>query len=400
MISWEKALQLIFLNIKPLPAVKVDITRAVGMILAEDVYSKIQMPPFNKSAMDGYAVKFTDLVKTPVKLKCAGIIQAGCSFEKKIKPGQCVKIMTGAPVPSDVDCVVMIEDTRQLKSGYVEILKGGKQGENICVRGEDIRAGQKVLSRGTLLFASHVSLLASVGRCFVKVIRKPRVAVLNTGSEIIPAGGKLGKNKLYNSNGPQLQALLNIDNIESCFLGIAKDEPKAMKAAVKKGIRYDMLLISGGVSMGDYDLVPEILEKSGVKKIFHKVKIKPGKPVFFGTKNNTAVFGVPGNPVSNFTAYHLLIRPAIHKMLGYTDCNPKLYEGIVTRQINKKTGRKHFIPITISSKAGRYYMTPLSGHGSADIFTLSKSDGFMIVEEDVKNVATNSIKSFITWKKI
>lgn len=398
MITYEEALQLIFSKIKHLPAVKVDITQAAGMISSEDIYSKIQMPPFNKSAMDGYAIKSRDVLKTPLKLKCVGIIQAGDSFDKKIKSGQCVKIMTGAPVPADADCVVMIEYTRELESGYVEILKVPRKGEHVCIRGEDIRAGQKVLSRGTLLFASDISLLAAIGRCSVKVIRKPRVAILNTGNEIVPAGRKIGRNKIYNSNGPQLQALLNIDNIESNFLGIAKDEPDEMIAAVKKGIACDMLLISGGVSMGDYDLVPEILKSIGVKNVFHNVKIKPGKPLFFGIRNNTAVFGVPGNPVSNFTAYQLFIRPAIRKMMGYSDCGPEFRKGIVTRQIHKKPGRKHLIPITISSKEGRYYITPLSGRGSADIFTLSRADGFMVAEENVNTIEMNSTKSFITWK--
>ncbi len=394
MIEFENALKNILNNTIPLKTEKVNIENAAGRILMEDVYSKINMPPFNKSAMDGYAVKKKDIKKIPVKLRCIGIIQAGETFGRPMKHGECVKIMTGAALPEDTDSVVVVEDTTQAGE-FVEIMKGVKKGRNVCFCGEDIRVGKKVAEKGELISTSDIALLAAVGKRLIRVVKKPKVAVLNTGGELVPAGYRLGKNKIYNSNGPQLISLLKADGISSYFLGIAKDHPDDLKKALKKGLEYDVLLISGGVSMGDYDLVPDILKSLGIKEIFHKVKVKPGKPLFFGTKKNKIVFGIPGNPVSNFLAYHIFITPALNKMAGKKSCLPEFKEGIVEESVYHKGGRKHFVLVNVVKKRNNNYLVPVKSNGSADIVALSKAEGFMVVD---KGVATRAKMKFVTWK--
>lgn len=399
MITYEQALEAVIKNTHRLGPEKILLEKSIGRILNENVYSEIAMPPFDKSAMDGYAVKAADVKSALVKLKCIGVVQAGQVFKKKLKRGECVKIMTGAPVPAGADSVVMIEDTREC-AGFVEVFKAAVKKENICFKGEDLKAGQRVLKKGEEISSSAVAILATVGRRLVEVIQKPKVSLISTGGEIIPPGLKLPKNKIYNSNGPLLCAFLQSDGISPQFLGIVKDKASDLRERIKKGLNADMLLISGGVSMGDYDLIPPVLRGLGVREIFHKVNIKPGKPFFLGIKNKTVIFGIPGNPVSNFLSYLIFVRPAIHKMMGCKNYGPVFKEGIVGREFHARPGRRHFVLAKITKKARRYQLLPVSGHGSADTLSLSKADGFMMIDENASFVKINSRIKFITWKPI
>ncbi len=399
MLSYEQALQEILRHARRIAARKTPIEDAVGRILAEDIFSRIDMPPFDKSAMDGYALRSFDTTNIPVQLKCLGTIQAGEVFNQSLKPCCCIKIMTGAPIPQGADSVAMVEDTLQHES-QVLVKRSVKPGENVCVKAEDIAKGSKLFSKGKLISISDIALLATIGRSFVKTIGSPSVAVLNTGGEIIPVGKKLPQNKIYNSNGPQLCALLRSDGISPHYLGIAKDEPAILKKMISQGLKCDIVLISGGVSMGDYDLVPAILKQMGVTELFHKVNIKPGKPLFFGIKNRKLIFGIPGNPVSNFVAYQIFIRPAIRKMMGTLDCNLEIKTGIIKNEFRQKPGRKHFVLAKVEQSKNVYYVYPLPGHGSADIAALSAADAFMLVDGEIQRIKQNSKVEFITWRKI
>ncbi|MFC1807465.1 molybdopterin molybdotransferase MoeA [Candidatus Omnitrophota bacterium] len=397
MMEYSQALNLILKNTKSLPIEKVAVEDSVGRILRENIYSKIDMPPFNKSAMDGYALRVKEINKFPAKLKRIGIIEAGEPFRKVIRNNECVKIMTGASLPKDADAVVKIEDTMTCGK-YVEVSRPVKKWENVCMRAEDIGKNDKVLAGPRIISTSDIALLAAIGRRYVKVARSPEVAVLNTGGEIIPTGQKISGKKIYNSNGPQLMALLKSDSATPCFLGIAKDRPQELRKAIRKGLDSDMLLISGGVSVGDFDLVPSILKSLGVKKIFHNVRCKPGKPLLFAKGKKALVFGIPGNPVSNFLAYHIFIYPALLKMAGYGECAPCFEEGLLDVEFHQRPGRKHFVPVQISKRGYRSCLKPITSHGSADILALSKADGFMVVEADTLTLKSKSKVQFIRWK--
>ena len=398
MISYEQALMTILNNTRRLIPEKIFIEGSVGYLLAEDIYSKIDMPPFNKSAMDGYAVIAQDTQGAPVKLKCIGLIQAGENFKRKILHGECVKIMTGAPLPEGADSVMMIEDTTN-SDKFVNIKVSVSKWQNVCFKGEDIQEGNKIFEKNRVISSSSIALLATVGKRSVRVIKKPMVTILNTGGEIVPVGRKLSRGQIYNSNGPQLAALLKADGINPCYLGIAQDKPKELMQAVKKGLKSDIFLISGGVSMGDYDLVPSILKRIGVKEIFHKVNIKPGKPLFFGKKRKTLIFGIPGNPVSNFLTYQLFIRPAIYKMSGYRSCWPRFEKGILKSSFRQKTGRTHFVLAAAKKKDSNWCVNPVSCHGSADVLALSKANGFMMVDKNINYLRAKSKVRILLWKK-
>ncbi len=399
MIEYEEALNMILKNAKRLPSEMVPIEESIGRVLDEDIFSQIEMPPFNKSAMDGYALRAEDIKNAPIALKCIGLIQAGDNFRKKIKKGQCVKIMTGAPLPDDTDSVVMVERTKSLGT-KIEILERINKGKNVCMQGEDMKINQKVLKKGDCISRSDLAIIAAAGKKIIKVIKKPSVAILNTGGEIIPVGNPLPKNKIYNSNGPMLCSLLNSDNIPLHFLGIVEDNVNELKKAIQKGLRSNILLISGGVSMGDYDLVPGTLKKLGVKEKFHNIRVKPGRPLYFGTRNNRLVFGIPGNPISNFLAYYIFIRPAIYKMIGYDSYIPELKYGFIKSEYKQKTGRTHFVLAHISKKTGQYNIEPVKSHGSADISALSKANAFMVVDKEKSVLKKNSKVKFLSWEKI
>lgn len=397
MISYNEALNAILANVEIMPAENIRIEDSVSRILAEDIYSGIEMPPFDKSAVDGYALNSRDVKEASIELRCIGLIQAGQDFKKPLKKGECVKIMTGAMLPKNADCVIMVEDT-QANGAFVRLLKAVKKRENVCIKGEDLKRGRKVLTKGEKILISHLPLLATVGRSYVKVVAAPKAAVLNTGGEIIPVGRRLPENKIYNSNGPLLCSVLAQDGITPIDLGIAKDNVQDLKQAIKIGLKQDILLVSGGVSMGDYDLVPQVLISLGAKKIFHKVNIKPGKPLFFAVKDKTLIFGIPGNPVSNFLTYLIFIRPALYKMMGYTGYRPMFREGFAKKPFHSKPGRKHFVPVKVFRKNVRYNLKVVVCHGSADILALSRADGFMVINEDTGSIKQNAKTQFITWK--
>jgi len=393
MITFEEAMSLVFRNAKPLPPVQTRIEDAVRRVLLEDVRSGIEMPPFNKSAVDGYAVRAADLGDSR-ELRAIGLIQAGDTFKGKLRPGECVKIMTGAPVPPGADAVAMVEDTLE-RNGFVKFNEALKKGVNIARRGEDIKKGQKILARGTVISVSHIAALAAAGRSQVKTGALPKVSLLNTGGEIVPPGSKLGRNRIYNSNGPMLAAMLKTDGISADPV-IVRDDAAKMKAAIADALRSDMVLISGGVSMGDYDLVPAVLKSLGVKCLFHKVRVRPGKPMFFGVKGRKLVFGIPGNPVANFMAYLAYIRPAIRKMSGHAGYAPQFETGTCASCFEPKTPRRALVLSKVSANT-EYSLAEVSNNGSADILALAAANGFTMGKEGGA-IKKNEKAKFISWQ--
>lgn len=398
MITFEEAFARVLTKAKRLAAKAAPLHQAAGCVLAENVKATFPMPPFNKSAMDGYALRAADVENVPVTLKVEGIILPGKAFAKGIKKGRCARIMTGAALPRGADCVVMVENTGEgEKTGFVRILKKARRWENVCFKGEDIRKGSIVLKKGTLMRPPEVAVAASVGRMELRVYQKPTAAILNTGDEIVEPGRRRGRGEIYNSNGPMLYSHLIAMGIETEYLGIARDKVKELKAAVKKGLARDMLILSGGVSMGDYDLVPRALKECGVKEVFHKVRQKPAKPLFFGTRKGTIVFGIPGNPVSTFLVFCAYIRPAIEKMIG-KDAGLRTERGILRVDFRQKPGRKHFVPAHTYRENGTLMVEPVpSYHGSADIASVVKANAFMIIDRGIAFVKKGETVEALLW---
>lgn len=377
MITFEEAIYTVLKNARPLPPATTPIEEAVGRALAENVRSAVEMPPFHKSAVDGYAARAAD-VKPGAALRCRGLVQAGQGYKGKIKPGECVKVMTGAPVPAGADAVVMVEDSAE-EGSLIKFSAAIRKGANIARRGEDIKKGQLILRRGAVITVSHIAALAAAGRASVRTGALPSVALVNTGGEIVPPGRPLGKNRIYNSNGPMLAAMLRADGISAAPV-IVPDVAARLRAALAKALESDIVLISGGVSMGDYDLVPGLLAELGVKKVFHKVRVRPGKPMFFGVKGKKLVFGIPGNPVANFMAYLAYIRPAIRRMAGRPDSAPLFLEGACEVKFDPRTPRRAMMLSTVRAAAD-FALTPVSNNGSADILALAAANGFTMVPE-------------------
>ena len=314
MIPFEEVLRTVLNSACRLGTERVDITNAINRILAEDAKSDMDMPPFNKSAMDGYACKRVDLAN---ELEVVETIPAGYTPTKSIELNQCAKIMTGAAVPQGADCVVMIEFTDNPTDSTVRFV-GENTDDNICLRGENITEGQVVLSKGTRIRPQHIAVLASVGCAQPVVSKRPSVGVLATGNELVRPIFRPGPSQIRNSNSFQLTAQVESMGAVAKNYGIAKDTDKAIDKMFKEAVEEnDVVIVSGGVSMGDFDLVPGIFKQNNINLLFEKVAIKPGKPTVFGVSENIYCFGLPGNPVSTFVLFELLVKPFLYKMMGY-----------------------------------------------------------------------------------
>ncbi len=396
MISMSRAINTVLENVKPVSAVEVKLGSVFGMVLAEDVVSDIDMPPFNKSAMDGYAVVSSAVKKTPITLRVTASIAAGVvykgssfkeeSFENNGADGDCVKIMTGAPVPEGMDAVVMLEDTECRPDGKVKLFKKIEAGQNICVRGEDVRKGEIVLRKGTRILGPEIAILATAGKDSVSVFKKPAVGIVSTGNEIVEPEAALEEGKIRNSNGPMLAGLAEAIGCDVEYFGIAGDEEKILRKLILKGLKKDVMLLSGGVSVGDYDLVPEMLKKEGAELLFHGVLVKPGKPLLYAKKDGCSIFGIPGNPVSNFTSFNVFIKPAIYKMMGREDCNARFIDAFIEVDFINRSSRVHIIPSICSIVDGRCLVSPFRLNGSADINGCSRSNCFLIIDASATEI--------------
>lgn len=317
MISVSEALQLVFEQTEPLPAKQVSLGESLGLALDEDVLSDINSPPHDKSVVDGYAVRADDNEERTVLEEVA----AGAVPRRAVTPGCATHIMTGAPIPEGADSVVMVERTERIDDNRVRVLDPTiSVGQNIMRLGASLRKGEVVVRRGDVIRPVEIGLLSEVGHTRVNVIPRPRVAVLATGSELVEAKNIPTAGHLRNSNGPMLCAAVRYLRAEVVNLGLATDDLEVLHKNISAGFDADVLVTSGGVSAGTRDFVPRVFDELGVEKIFHRVQLKPGKPVWFGVKRspdrNTLVFGLPGNPVSSLVCFELLVRPAINKLSG------------------------------------------------------------------------------------
>jgi len=384
-ISFEKALDIVLSSARPVAAERIDITGAANRVLAEEVKADMDMPPFNKSAMDGYACRRADLAAI---LTIVETIPAGFSPTKPVGSYECSKIMTGGVVPRGADCVVMKEYVETPTESTIRFV-GRETADNICVKGEDIKAGDIVLHKGTLLKPQHIAVLASVGCTRPKVSRILKIGIVVTGSELVDPASKPEPSQIRNSNGPQLAAQVRSLGINVTDYGIAVDTEEGIDTVLKQAIAdNDVVIISGGVSVGDFDLVPEILQNNGIKLLFESVAVKPGKPSVFGVSEKVYCFGLAGNPMSTFVQFEILLKPFLFKLMGhdyrYHDVRMPLEESVK----RKKTERKEWFPVVITA-GGTVKL--IEYHGSAHISSLNNADGFVSVDVGVSEVEKGTV---------
>lgn len=387
MLTVDEALRLVLDHSAALPAVEVDAADALDHVLAEAVVSDVDSPPHDKSIVDGYAVDSADLADGCAELLLIEEVVAGVVPQRTLTRGQATRIMTGAPIPQGADAVVMVERTMSLAAeGATRIRIQDaplRPGQNILPRACAMRCGETVLAPGALLRPIELGLLAEVGRSRVRVTSQPTVAVLATGNEIVPADQTPAAGQIRNSNGPMLAACVRKAGAVPIELGIARDERDDLARLVQRGLSADVLVLSGGVSAGILDLVPGVLADLGVQQVFHKVRLKPGKPLWFGVlpatpprSHATLVFGLPGNPVSSLVCFELFVRPAIDRLAG----RPKLARTTrarLTAEFNHRGERATYQPAQLAQETGEPAVTPLRWHGSADLRSLAAANALI-----------------------
>jgi molybdopterin molybdotransferase len=405
LISVDEALVEILAHVQPLESEQVPVLDALGRVLAEDIYSDIDVPPFDNSAMDGYAVRSADVAgatpESPVRLVVVGSVAAGYVAGMQVETGMTLRIMTGAPMPSGADAVVPYEETsdfdrpkeERLAVPAGEILVRGAVAVHDHVRpaGEDIRRGEQVMARGRLIRPQEIGVLASLGFETVSVHRRPRVAILATGDELLEIHEPLEPGKIRNSNEYTNSALVTRTGGIPIRLGIARDTKADLTAKLRSGLEQgaDLFLTSGGVSVGDYDVVKDVLGTEG-KMQFWQVRMKPGKPLAFGLlPGGVPLIGLPGNPVSAMVSFEQFARPAILKMLGHADLTKPTVRAIVDEPLTN-SGRRGFLRVIVSRQQDGYHARTTGEQGSGVLTSMAKANGLAIVPEGTRHVEAGS----------
>jgi len=374
MISLEEAYNIVMGTEVKLQTEKVPFTNVLNRVLAENIFADDDYPGFSRSAMDGYACHIADINK---ELKVIEIIPAGKIPEKKIGNGEASQIMTGAMLPEGAECVLMVEDIEKTGKNTIRYLKE-KTKANIRYQGEDLKKGDLVLKTGELIMPSHIGVMATVGATNCLVYRKPSIGIISTGDEIVEPDQKPEISQIRNSNAYQLIAQVQKTGAEPIYLGKADDNEESTYNLINKGfLECDMLLLTGGVSMGEFDFVPNILLKAGFSILFQKIAVQPGKPTTFGIKNDKIIFGLPGNPVSSFIQFELLVKPLIYKMMGHQFNPLQIRLPMKEEYQRKKTERMSWFPVRINNEGK---LIPMNYHGSAHIFALSQAHGLSYIE--------------------
>ena len=387
MISAREALEIILKEIQPLAAERVGILDACGRVLAEDVRSGRNVPPFANSAMDGYAVRWEDVRGATSdqsrSLRLLEVIPAGSVPTQPVHGGTTIKIMTGSPIPGGADTVVRVEDVEE-QGSEVRIKRAERQGAHIRESGEDIRQGQVILEQGHRLKPADIGLLASVGRSFVLVRQRPRVAIVSTGDELVEVDEELGEGQIVNSNAYTLSAVVAESGAQAIPLRIARDRPGEIREIFTQALRHDLTLSTGGVSVGDFDFVKEVMDELGVRRLFWRVAQKPGKPLTFGVSGGRHYFGLPGNPVSSLVCFYLYVRPALHKMMGWPRIFPPVITAVLAEEVPKAADLTEFVRCRIRREDGRYLVSSTGTQSSGVLSSLSQGGGLIVGPPELK----------------
>jgi molybdopterin molybdotransferase len=373
------------------PTETTDLWAAAGRVLAEPVVADRDLPPFPRSTRDGYAVRSADLSTLPTVLHVIGEIKAGEKLDEiplAVRTGQAVAIMTGAPVPSGADAVVMVEYT-SARGPQVEITRGVAAGENIVPRGAEAGAGLLLVDRGLRLNEAAIALAASVGKARLQVYGQPRVAVLTTGDEIVGIDATPGPTQIRNSNSYSLAAQILKAGGVPVLLPVAPDELQGLRRLIEEGLRSDLLLMTGGVSMGRYDLVEQALSELNAEFFFTGAKIQPGRPVVFGKCARTYFFGLPGNPVSTMVTFELFARPLLEALAGQSARTLKFLHARLRSEIRIKTGLTRFLPAILSGDFERTQVDVVAWQGSGDVAATARANCYVVVPPDRECIAAD-----------
>jgi molybdopterin molybdotransferase len=384
MPTYEEARSCILESITPLGAEKVEILESLGRVLAEDVSAPWDMPLWNNTAMDGFAVRAADCVEA-VTLKVAGFLPAGESMVNTLQAGTAVKILTGAPIPPDADAVVPVEEVED--RGDTVFIRGPvKGGEHIRFKGEDVKAGELIIPAGTLIRPYEISMLASFGKLFVPVYRKVRVAILSTGDELVEPGEPLSPGKIINSNAVTVAAAVRELGGEPVLLGIARDDRDSLRQKLTEGLNADVLITSAGISAGDRDLVRAVLDELNVKLIFWKIDIKPGRPMAFSLRDGKPVFSLPGNPVSTMITFEEFVRPALLKLMGHKKVIKPLIKATLLGPVKKKPGRVNFLRVSLEKENGKIFARSPGKQDTGILKTMLLSGGIAVIPSEQENL--------------
>jgi molybdopterin molybdotransferase len=430
MIELKEALRIVLDSARPLGGERVGLDAALGRILAEDVAADMDLPPFDKATMDGYACRRADLDHV---LTVIETIPAGTVPTRSVGPNQCAKIMTGAAVPQGADCVIMIEQTEQaapdlgegvpslgreaiavsphsdtVKPGREEPgqeacapgyegarpaprgpaairFTGGQTPDNIFRKGQDIKAGRAVLPKGSWIGPQHIAVLASVGCVKPLVAERPRVGIIASGSELVAPAARPAPSQIRNSNGPQLIAQLAALGMEARDYGVVKDVLADLVPVLQRALgENDVVLLSGGASVGDFDLAPPAMQRNGVRLLFEKIAVKPGKPTIFGVADGAYCFGLPGNPVSTFVVFELLVKPFLYQLMGHVYAPVTVQMEVEEEIVRKDTERQGWFPVR---RTGATKVRPVDYHGSAHLAALAQADGLVCLDIGMARIA-------------
>ena len=384
------AQQRVLETVKLLGTENVKMEQSLGRVLAEDIRANRDQPPYDVSAMDGFALRSADVASIPATLEVIEDIKAGDMPTKTVQAGQCARIMTGAPVPPGADTVIRVEDTQAMSDTRVQINVPVKPNNDIRPRGEGMRNGDVVLANGSEITPGAVGMLAMVKRSAVQVYRQPRVAILSTGDELEGLNDPFDANKIPDANSYALMAQVQALGIQPVLLGIARDKPEELHRYLQDGLQYDALLVSGGTSVGVHDYVRPTLEALGVQMKFWRVEMKPGHPMAFGVKDGAFVFGLPGNPVSSMVCFEQFVLPALRRMMGHTRIHRRTISARLTHDVKHKHSRTEFVRVMLSKDTDGYIATSAGDQGSGILASMSKADGLMIVPAECKGLAAGS----------
>ena len=375
---------------------KVGLLDALGRVLGEDIIAPRSNPPWDNSAMDGFAVRWADIhsehaISKIPELKIVEDVAAGAVAMKSVGPGEAIRIMTGAPMPAGADTVVRIEYTEPSESNVRIMLSEYGQGANIRPKGEDVQEGDCIIAKGTQLRSGEIGMLAILAKSFVLVHQRPRVGILSTGDELADLDESFDENKIINSNSYGIAAGVQEAGGIPILLGIAKDNPNSLKDKIRQGLTCDILVLSGGVSMGDYDFTKPVFAELGADMNFWKLAIRPGQPVAFGKIQGKLAFGLPGNPVSSMVTFDQLVRPAMMKLGGHATWERPIVKATFQETFSKQTDRRHFLRGVLAYENGSLVVRTTGKQGSGILTSMVKANGFIDVPEEVEGLQPGDV---------